>query len=103
MLTIDIITIFPRMLDAILEESILGRARRGGLVEVRVTDLREFTTDRHRSVDDRPYGGGPGMLFKPEPVFRAVEAVLAQPPGAAGKVRRVLLSPQGRRLVQADL
>jgi tRNA (guanine37-N1)-methyltransferase len=102
-LTIDIITIFPRMFDGILGESIIARARRAGLVEVRLIDLRDYTKDRHRSVDDRPYGGGPGMIFKPEPVFSAVEAVLASGSAPAERTRKLLLSPQGRRLVQADL
>jgi tRNA (guanine37-N1)-methyltransferase len=102
-LTIDIITIFPRMLESVLGESIIARARRAGLIEVRLTDLRDYTTDRHRSVDDRPYGGGPGMVFKPEPVFSAVEAVLQRGSAPPERTRKILLSPQGRRLVQADL
>lgn len=83
-------------------ESILGRARQKGLFDVHCTDLRDFTHDRHRSVDDRPYGGGPGMVFKPEPVFEAVEAVLARQRAVPEKTRRLVLTPQGRRLVQAD-
>ncbi|MCF7791113.1 MAG: tRNA (guanosine(37)-N1)-methyltransferase TrmD [Victivallales bacterium] len=70
---IDIITIFPNIFFGPLSESIIGRARKKKLVNIDTVDLREFTTDRHRSVDDTPYGGGPGMLMKPEPLFKAVE------------------------------
>src|SRR5262245_22905170 len=117
-LRFDIITIFPSMFEGFLGETILARARRAGLVEVHLTDLRDYTTDRHRSVDDKPYGGGPGMVFKPEPVFRAVESVLGNAvlegtgpvscggevdEGAPERTRKILLCPQGRRLVQKDL
>ncbi len=95
----DIITIFPRMVEAALAEGIVGRARAAGLVDVRVRDLREFTDDRHRTVDDVPYGGGPGMVMKPEPVFRALEAVTAER-GAPDAV--ILMTPQGRRFSQRE-
>lgn len=95
---IDVITIFPRMLEAPLGEGIVARARDSGLVEVRATDPREFTEDRHRSVDDAPFGGGPGMVMKPEPVYRAVRSVLPEGPGARDAV--VLLSPRGKRFDQ---
>jgi tRNA (guanine37-N1)-methyltransferase len=65
----DIITIFPGMFSSVVSESIVGRAVKSGLVEINRVDLRDFTEDKHRSVDDRPYGGGPGMVFKPEPVW----------------------------------
>ncbi len=97
----DIITIFPRMFEGILRESIIARACEAGLVDVHFVNPRDFTTDRHRTVDDRPYGGGPGMVFKPEPVFRAVEATLAD--ASAERTRKVLLCPQGKRLEQSDL
>jgi tRNA (guanine37-N1)-methyltransferase len=93
--TADIITIFPAMVEAALAEGVIGRARAKGLVDVRARDLREFTEDRHRMVDDVPYGGGPGMVMKPEPVFRAVEAIAAER-GAASAV--ILMTPQGRLL-----
>jgi tRNA (guanine37-N1)-methyltransferase len=97
----DIITIFPGMFSSVVDESILGRAVKSGLVEIRRVDLRDFTKDRHRSVDDRPYGGGPGMVFKPEPVFDAVESVLGEVGSAADAgVRKIILTPQGRRLDQ---
>jgi tRNA (guanine37-N1)-methyltransferase len=95
----DIVTIFPRMFDGPLAEGIVGRAIECGLVDVHVVDLRDFTDDRHRSVDDLPYGGGPGMVLKPDPLFRAVEAIGAQR-GAPGAV--VLTSPQGRPFTQAE-
>ena len=74
----DIVTIFPGMVEAPLAEGIVGRAIECGLLDVRVHDLRDFTTDRHRVVDDVPFGGGPGMVLKPEPLFRAVEAIRAE-------------------------
>jgi len=95
----DVVTIFPGFFRSILEHGLLKRALAGGQVDVRLHDLRAFTDDRHRSVDDRPFGGGPGMVFKPEPLFRAVEALRAEAPGAALPV--ILLSPQGRLLTQA--
>ena len=97
----DIITIFPGMFSSVVDESILGRAVKSGLVQIQRVDLRDFTEDRHRSVDDRPYGGGPGMVFKPEPVFDAVESVLGEVGSAADAgVRKIILTPQGRRLDQ---
>ena len=102
MLRIDVVTIFPGMFDAFLRESIVGIAIREGLVQVAVHDLRQWTTDRHRTVDDPPYGGGPGMVMRPEPLVAAVDAV-AGPKGPERRARVVLLSPQGRRLEQARL
>jgi len=93
---VDIISIFPEALAA-LEVSILGRARERGLIDIRVWNLRDFTTDRHRQVDDVPYGGGPGMVMKPEPFFAAVEAITPQ---GEGRPRILLTSPQGRRFDQ---
>ncbi|MDR7422075.1 MAG: tRNA (guanosine(37)-N1)-methyltransferase TrmD [Armatimonadota bacterium] len=93
---VDIVSIFPEAL-APLEVSLLARARDRGLLEVRVWNLRDFTVDRHRQVDDVPYGGGPGMVMKPEPFFAAVEAIAAE---AAGRPRVLLTSPQGRRFDQ---
>ena len=92
---VDVLTIFPGILGGPLRESLLGRAAREGLIDVKVHDIRDFTQDKHRQVDDESYGGGPGMVLKPEPVFAAVEAL---GPGAR---RTLLLSPAGRRLDQA--
>ncbi len=91
---IDLFTIFPDYLEAPLGVSLLGRARDAGILDVRVHDLREHTTDRHRSVDDAPLGGGPGMVMMPEPIFAAVEAV--DPPRPL-----LLLTPGGRRFEQS--
>lgn len=102
-LSVDVITIFPGIFEGFLSESILSRACRAGVVNISLVNLREYTTDRHRSVDDKPYGGGAGMVFKPEPVFRAVEAVLAEAKAPPEKTRKILLCPQGRRLVQNEL
>ena len=94
----DLVTIFPRLCEGPLGEGIVRRAIERGLVDVRVHDLRDYTTDRHRSVDDVSYGGGPGMVFKPEPLFRAVDAIRGD-----GEVDAVILmSPQGRRFTQRE-
>jgi tRNA (guanine37-N1)-methyltransferase len=89
---IDIVTIFPELFASPFDESIIRRARDRGLLDLRVHDLRAWTTDRHRVTDDAPFGGGAGMVMKPEPIFAAVEALKAESPGAT----TVLLSPQGR-------
>jgi len=81
----DLITIFPEFFAGPLEHGIVRRARESGLVEVRVQDLREFTKDRHRTVDDRPFGGGEGMVLKPEPLFEAVESLVGHSLGDAAK------------------
>ena len=91
----DIVTIFPKMVEAPLAEGIVGRAIERALLDVKVHDLRAFTTDRHRVVDDMPFGGGPGMVMKPEPLFRAVEAI-RETRGEPGAI--VLTSPDGPRL-----
>src|SRR5215207_8846475 len=91
----DVITIFPAMVESALAEGVVGRARERGVVDIRVRDLRTFTDDRHRTVDDVPYGGGPGMVMKPEPLFRAVEAIVAERGQPAAVV---LTSPDGERL-----
>jgi tRNA (guanine37-N1)-methyltransferase len=88
-LHIDVLTLFPRMLEGFLTESILGKGIEAGLLSVKVHELRQWTTDRHRTADDRPFGGGAGMVMKPEPVFAAMEAL--QTPGC----RRVYLTPDG--------
>ncbi len=92
---IDVITIFPGLVEGPLRESLLGRAVTAGVLDVRVHDLRSFTTDRHRSVDDEAYGGGPGMVMKPEPLFAAVESL------GTDRGRLLAMSPAGRLLDQA--
>ncbi len=95
---IDIVTIFPKMVQAPLAEGIVGRAIERGAIDLRVHDLRDHTTDRHRVVDDVPFGGGPGMVLKPEPLFRAVEHIRAERGQPAAIV---LTSPDGERLTHA--
>lgn len=93
-MNIDVLTLFPGMFAGPLDESIVRRARDNGKLSLRIHDLRAFTHDRHRTVDDKPFGGGPGMLLKPEPVFEAVEAIRTE------TTKVVLLSPAGRKLTQ---
>ena len=93
----DILTLFPEMLSAVLDASILKRGREKGLIDVRVINLRDYTEGRHKIADDSPYGGGAGMVLKPEPVFRAVDAIRA----GGEELRILLMSPQGRRFTQA--
>jgi tRNA (guanine37-N1)-methyltransferase len=95
----DIVTIFPRMIEAGLAEGVISRGIGRGVLDIRVHDLRDHTTDRHRTVDDVPYGGGPGMVMKAEPLLRAVEHVRATR-GAPDAV--ILLTPQGRPFRQAE-
>jgi len=92
MMRIDFVTIFPRMFDPLIAEGVIARGIKQGLLDVRVWDLRDYATDKHRSTDDEAYGGGPGMVMLGEPVFRCVEAI------GGGHV--ILTSPQGRRFDQ---
>jgi tRNA (guanine37-N1)-methyltransferase len=91
---IDIVTIFPKMVQAPLAEGIVGRAIAAGVIDLRIHDLRDYAADRHRVVDDVPFGGGPGMVLKPEPLFRAVDAI-RQERGHPAAI--VLTTPDGRR------
>jgi len=95
---VDVVTIFPRMFEAPLGEGIVRRALDSGLAAVAVHDLRQWSDDRHRSVDDAPFGGGPGMVMKAEPFARALRSLLPEGPGPRDAV--VLLSPRGRRFDQ---
>jgi tRNA (guanine37-N1)-methyltransferase len=92
---VEVLTLFPAMFAGPLDESIVQRARTSGLLELAIHNLRDYTHDRHKTVDDRPFGGGPGMLLKPEPIFEAVENL------AQEKTRVILLSPAGRKFDQA--
>jgi len=92
---IDVLTLFPAMFAGPLDESIIKRARLKGLLDLKIHDLRDWTHDRHRTVDDRPFGGGPGMLLKPEPLFEAIESLQRE------KTRVILFSPAGRQFDQA--
>jgi len=102
---IDVITLFPRMFDGPLDESILKRARDRGLVKIQIHNLRDYAEGKHRITDDRPFGGGPGMLIKVEPIVRCVEALRGDSslPSARQTGRVILLSPQGQRLEQPIL
>src|ERR1051325_8473294 len=91
---IDVLTLFPKMFTGPLDESIIQRARKAGLLELNIHNLRDYTHDRHKTVDDKPFGGGPGMLLKPEPIFEAVEHL------AGPKTEVVLMSPAGRTFNQ---
>ena len=101
---VDLVTIFPDFFRGPLDYGILRRAREAGLVEVRVHDLREYTRDKHRTVDDRPFGGGEGMVLKPEPIFECIEKLKVAPRdervGKRAEQSVILLSAQGRRLDQ---
>lgn len=92
---IDVLTLFPGMFAGPLDESIIKRARQAGLLDLQLHQLRDWTHDRHKTVDDRPFGGGPGMLLKPEPIFEAVESLKRE------NTRVVLMSPSGRKFDQA--
>jgi tRNA (guanine37-N1)-methyltransferase len=97
MIRFDLITIFPDFFRGPFDCGVVGRGRAAGLVDLRIHDLRQFTTDRHRTVDDRPFGGGEGMVLKPEPIFKAVESVRCD-----SGVEVVALSAAGRRFDQAE-
>jgi tRNA (guanine37-N1)-methyltransferase len=92
---IDVLTLFPAMFAGPLDESIIKRARAAGLLDLKIHNLRDWAHGRHKTVDDRPFGGGPGMLLKPEPLFEAIEALKRK------STRVVLLSPAGRKFNQA--
>ena len=92
---IDVLTLFPAMFAGPLDESIVKRARAEGLLDLAVHNLRDYAHDRHRTVDDKPFGGGPGMLLKPEPIFEAVEKLSRE------KTRLILLTPAGRKFNHA--
>ncbi len=92
---IDVLTLFPGMFAGPLDESIIQRARKSGLLDLAIHNLRDYTHDRHKTVDDRPFGGGPGMLLKPEPIFEALEHLTGD------HTHVVLLTPAGRRFNQA--
>src|SRR5260221_6117800 len=92
---IDVLTLFPEMFGGPLDVSIMQRARSAGILDLRIHNLRDYTHDRHKTVDDKPFGGGPGMVLKPEPMFEAVETL------APERTRGVLMAPIGRTFKQA--
>ena len=95
MMKIEVLTLFPAMFTGPLDESIIKRARESGKLEFKLHNLRDWTHDRHKTVDDRPFGGGPGMLMKPEPLFEAVESLRGE------RTRVILMSPGGRKFDQS--
>lgn len=95
---IDIISIFPKMFDFVLNESIIKRAQQKGKAKINIHNLRDYTLDKHKKVDDRPFGGGSGMVMTPEPIFRAVESLKRKAKNS--KIKTILLCPQGRALTQ---
>ena len=99
-MTIDLLTLFPAMAQGVLGESILGRAQRAGLVQIRVHQLRDYAKDKHRIVDDRPFGGGPGMVMKAEPLVDAIEHLRGE---GENRARVIFLTPEGTRLEQAKV
>ncbi|KKT76364.1 MAG: tRNA (guanine-N(1)-)-methyltransferase [Parcubacteria group bacterium GW2011_GWF2_44_7] len=96
----DIITIFPKIFDSYFGEGILARARKKELIEIKTHDLRQWTIDNHKSVDDKPYGGGPGMVMMVEPIYKAVKKLKSQ--SSKLKTRVILFSAKGKRFTQAD-
>lgn len=95
---IEILTTLPQVIEGYVGESILGRAIKRGIIEVEAVNIRDYTHDRHKTTDDAPFGGGPGMVMKCEPVFEAVESLVSRRPGARPRV--LLMTPQGRRFDQ---
>ena len=93
---VDIISLFPEMFVGPLSESILKRAQNKGLLELNIHNLRDFTKDRHHVVDDRPFGGGPGMVLKPEPVFEAIESIRTD------ETKVLMMAPSGKQFQQSD-
>jgi tRNA (guanine37-N1)-methyltransferase len=92
---IDVLTLFPEMFAGPLDVSMVARARKAGLLDLEIRNLRDWTHDRHKTVDDRPFGGGPGMVLKPEPIFEAVESL------AKGQAHVIMMAPAGRPFTQA--
>ena len=99
-MNIDLLTLFPAMAQAVMAESILGRAQRAGLVKIHVHQLRDYTRDRHKTVDDRPFGGGPGMVMKAEPLVDAIEHLRGE---GADRAHVIYLTPEGRKLTQGHV
>ncbi|MGR3317642.1 MAG: tRNA (guanosine(37)-N1)-methyltransferase TrmD [Candidatus Anammoxibacter sp.] len=97
---IDILTLFPEMFEGVLNTSMLRIAQKKNLVKFNVHNIRDYSEDKHKCVDDRPFGGGPGMVLKPEPVFNAVEAIEKQSTQSTGQTTKILLTPQGVKFNQ---
>lgn len=100
---IDVLTLFPSMFGPVFHESIIKRAQASGKVEIHVHDIRDYTQDKHRKADDRPYGGGSGMVMMPQPIFSCAAHVIKRAKSRRPQRRILLMSPRGRRLTQAGL
>ena len=98
----SIISIFPEALSSYMETSILGKARKKKLIRIKTVNPRDFTKDKHKTVDDTPYGGGPGMVMKVEPIYKAVESVKKKEKGKRKKVRTILFSTRGKLFTQKE-
>ena len=98
----DIITIFPKILDSYFQESLLKKAQDKGLIKIEIHNLRDYSTDKHHKVDDTPYGGGPGMVIKAEPVYRTVQALKPKAKSQKPKVRIILFSLRGKKFDQKE-
>lgn len=98
----DVITIFPKILDSYFQESLLKKAQAKGLLKIETHNLRDFTADKHNKVDDTPYGGGPGMVIKAEPVYKAVQFLRPRAKGQRSKIRVILLSLRGKKFDQKE-
>lgn len=96
---IHVLTLFPEMIESVMQQSILGRAQKNGLIDIKVINIRDFARDKHRTADDYPYGGGAGMLLKPEPIFAAFDAIKTQYPDSP--FHAIFMTPQGHVLKQA--
>lgn len=101
MMKFDVLTLFPGLFESFLRESLIGKALSKGLFEVRLVNIRDYALGRHKTADDRPFGGGPGMVIKPEPLTRAIEAVITNEPAVTRRV--ILLAPAGTKLTQAKV
>jgi len=106
---IDILTIFPNMFEPVLSESIVKRAQQKKIVKIKTHNLRNFTDDKHRKIDDKPFGGGPGMVMMAQPIYKAIERLIKKKPLKnksqikKSGVRTILLTPQGKQLNQASV
>jgi len=100
MLQFDVITIFPKISDSYLKESFIKKAQKKGLIKIRIHDLRKFASDRHKSVDDRPYGGGLGMVLKVEPIYKAIKAIKRIKRLSPKKRKVILFTPRGKQFTQ---
>ena len=103
MITFDLITIFPKAFDSYLAESIIKRAQQKKLIKIKIHNLRDYTMDKHKKVDDRPYGGGPGMILMVEPISKALRALKSKIKNQKSKIRIIMLTPAGKKFTQREV